>query len=273
LLLQEVREILETNIEFLLSPEFRVCYPEVYSVIKTRINDLIALNSYAQKHISDESMIFFGSNKVLTAALGTESLNRVIKSISLFALLGFVVKVPFKKLPKPILKKVREKVPEPHTINFFWIYDYNPTLMGEMKETALKLIENPIAISKLTVNYVLQHFGLEKAKEVYPQSWRQADKDIISQKLREREFKVDDWLWCFNPKVKKSLGQVLEIEGEKFKVKPYDEYGEGYTAKWYKQSEKKWILVNDLIKDFKIYRITPKVFDYLRCKYKSLGKG
>lgn len=175
---KEQLEILDTNIELLLSDEFKEIYPQLYSLIRTRKNNLIALNNYAKMNIKDEKFcidgnpLFFVSLNSLMDVFGSKDKTRVSQSITLFTLLSLLNKIPHDKLPEDTLKKAKHiaaKYKHKKLVNYYSIDSYGVNSLEESNKIATVLKENNISLKGLSREYLLRTFGVEFTNKVFPQ--------------------------------------------------------------------------------------------------------
>ena len=175
---KEQLEILDTNIELLLSDEFKEIYPQLYSLIRTRKNNLIALNNYAKMNVKDEDFsldgnpLFFISLNNLMDVFGSKDKTRTSQSITLFTLLSLLNKIPHDKLPEETLKKAKHiaaKYKHKKLVNYYSIDSYGVDSLEESNKIATVLKENNISLKGLSREYILRTFGVEFTNRVFPQ--------------------------------------------------------------------------------------------------------
>jgi hypothetical protein len=175
---KEQLEILDTNIELLLSDEFKEVYPELYSLIRTRKSNLIALNNYVKMNLKDEDFsiddnpLFFISLTGLMDIFDSKDKTRVSQSITLFTLLSLINKIPHDMLPDDLLrtaKHIASKYGHKKLTNFYSINSYGVNSLEDSNKIAQYLKENNISLKGLSREYVLRTFGVEIANKIFPQ--------------------------------------------------------------------------------------------------------
>lgn len=175
---KEQLEILDTNIELLLSEEFKEVYPQLHSLIRTRKSNLIALNNYAKMNVKDEDFsldgnpLFFVSLNSLMDVFGSKDKTRTSQSITLFTLLSLLNKIPHDKLPEETFKKAKHiaaKYKHKKLVNFYSIDSYGVNSLEESNKIATVLKENNISLKGLSREYLLRTFGIEFTNKVFPQ--------------------------------------------------------------------------------------------------------
>lgn len=175
---KEQLEILDTNIELLLSDEFKEIYPQLHSLIRTRKSNLIALNNYEKMNVTDEDFslddnpLFFVSLDSLMDIFGSKDKTRVSQSVTLFTLLSLLNKVPHDKLPEEVLKKAKHIATiykHKKLVNFYSIDSYGVNSLEESNKIATILKENNFSLKGLSREYLLRTFGVEFTNKVYPQ--------------------------------------------------------------------------------------------------------
>jgi len=171
-------EILDINIELLLSDEFKEIYPQLHSLIRTRKNNLIALNNYAKINIKDEDFcvdenpLFFASLTKIMDIFGSKDRTKVSQSITLFALLSLLNKIPHEKLPKETFNKAKHiaaKYGLTKLVNFYSIDQYGVDSLEESNKIAKTLKDNNISLKGISREYLLRTFGKEFTNDIYPQ--------------------------------------------------------------------------------------------------------
>jgi len=171
-------EILDINIELLLSDEFKEIYPQLHSLIRTRKNNLIALNNYAKINIKDEDFcvdenpLFFASLTKIMDIFGSKDRTKVSQSITLFALLSLLNKIPHEKLPEETFNKAKHiaaKYGLTKLVNFYSIDQYGVDSLEESNKIAKTLKDNNISLKGISREYLLRTFGKELTNKIYPQ--------------------------------------------------------------------------------------------------------
>jgi len=171
-------EIFDTNIELLLSDEFKEIYPQLHSLIRTRKNNIIALNNFAKMNVKDEDFtvednpLFFASLTKLMDILGSKDRTKVSQSITLFTLLNLLNKIPHDKLPEETLNKAKHIVAKYNLnklTNFYSIEQYGVDSLEESNNIAKTLKENNVSLKGISREYLLRTFGIELTNKIYPQ--------------------------------------------------------------------------------------------------------
>lgn len=175
---REQLEILDTNIELLLSEEFKEIYPQLHSLIRTRKSNLIALNNFAKMNVKDEDFsvddnpLFFVSLNSLMDVFGSKDKTKVSQSITLFTLLSLLNKIPHDQLPEETLKKAKHisaKYKHKKLVNFYSIDSYGVNSLEESNKIAMVLKEHNISLKGLSREYLLRTFGADFTNKVFPQ--------------------------------------------------------------------------------------------------------
>jgi len=175
---KEQLEILDTNIELLLSDEFKEIYPQLHSLIRTRKSNLIALNNFAKMNVKDEGFslddnpLFFVSLNNLMDIFGSKDKTRVSQSVTLFTLLSLLNKIPHERLPEETLKKAKHiaaKYKHKKLTNFYSIDSYGVNSLEESNKIAIVLKENNMSLKGLSREYLLRTFGVDFTNRVFPQ--------------------------------------------------------------------------------------------------------
>jgi len=171
-------EILDTNIELLLSEEFKEIYPQLHSLIRTRKNNIIALNNFAKMNIKDEDFcveenpLFFASLTKIMDVFGSKDRTKTSQSITLFALLSLLNKIPHDNLPEEIHNKAKHiaaKYNLTKLVNFYSIEQYGVNSLEESNKIAKILKDNNISLRGISREYLLRTFGIDLTNKIYPQ--------------------------------------------------------------------------------------------------------
>jgi hypothetical protein len=195
---KEQLEIYDTNIELLLSEEFKEVYPELYSLIRTRKSDIVSLNNFAKINLKDESFsvndtpLFFISLVNLMDILGSKDKTKVSQSITLFTLLSLLDKIPHSTLPEDILNKAKHiaaKYNHKKLTNFYSIGSYGVLSLEESNKIACILRKNNISLKGLSREYLLRTFGEDFTNKIFPQYEYENSKGT-TQKSDDKTFEI-----------------------------------------------------------------------------------
>ena len=209
-------EILDTNIELLLSEEFKEIYPQLHSLIRTRKNNIIALNNFAKMNIKDEDFcveenpLFFASLTKIMDVFGSKDRTKTSQSITLFALLSLLNKIPHDNLPEEIHNKAKHiaaKYNLTKLVNFYSIEQYGVNSLEESNKIAKILKDNNISLRGISREYLLRTFGIELTNKIYPQ-YVYENKLGTSEQSNEETNKIANYIL----EVIEKQGYILEKE-------------------------------------------------------------
>lgn len=162
---------------FLDSDEFKTEFPELNKVIRTRKHHIKMLLLHFSEKINEDMMfgdkpIFFGSYPQLMEVCNIRKSDNLAQSLSLFALLNLLEKLPEGKIPENELKKAKAIAAQyglKKITNFYSFSEYGVDTFTESEENAKKLKENNVTLKGLSRELVLRTFGEETANRIYPQ--------------------------------------------------------------------------------------------------------
>lgn len=162
---------------FLDSDEFKTEFPELNKVIRTRKHHIKMLLLHFSEKINEDMIvndkpIFFASYPQLMDICVTNDRAKLSQSLSLFALLNLIEKLPEGKIPEKELRKAKSIAAQyglKKVTNFYSFSEYGVDTFTESEENAKKLKENNVTLKGLSRELVLRTFGEETANRIYPQ--------------------------------------------------------------------------------------------------------
>lgn len=184
---QRQQEILDHNIDIISNiQDYEAQYPYLYKAIHRIKNDLITKLQFAKAHISFQSgkgeLVFVCSlrkfEKLRTNGMSEDDcLGRQNERIDRYCLLGLMRKLNDHEIPAILLENAyeqRELIKNGTSTNmyrsqFYTIPEYTAENLNAADATVKKLTDANIRMNAISRDTVIQVFGLEKAKEIYPQ--------------------------------------------------------------------------------------------------------
>lgn len=128
---------------------------------------------------------------------------QLAQSLSLFALLNLIEKLPEGKIPENELRKAKSIAAQyglKKITNFYSFSEYGVDTFTESEENAKKLKENNVTLRGLSRELVLRTFGEEKANEIYPQ-FKFENSRGTSEKSDEHTAEIINCIWyCLDKK-------------------------------------------------------------------------
>lgn len=177
--IQNQQQMLIDNANYLDSEEFELEFPTLAKLIRTRKvhiqKMLIHFTQYINEDMKNEKQIyFFESYKNLLNICGVrpDSHKVLAQSLTLFALLNMIEKLPVESIPEKELNKARHIAATygfKKINNFYTFPEYGVISLSNSEEIAKTLKENHVTLKGLSREYVLRTFGEELANKVYPQ--------------------------------------------------------------------------------------------------------
>lgn len=175
---KQQQQMLIDNANYLDSEEFDLQFPTLSKLIRTRKVHIQKMLLHFTQYVNDnmqnmERPIFFDSYKNLLSVCGIKSnMNTLAQSLTLFALLNIIEKLPAETIPEKELNKAKHiaaKYGFKKITNFYSFPEYGVLQFENSEEIAKTLKDNHISLKGLSKEYVLRTFGEETANKVYPQ--------------------------------------------------------------------------------------------------------
>jgi len=162
---------------FLDSDEFKTEFPELNKVIRTRKHHIKMLLLHFSEKINEDMIvndkpIFFASYPQLMDICVTNDRAKLSQSLSLFALLNLIEKLPENQIPAKELKRAKAIAAQyglKKITSFYSFSEYGVDTFTESEENAKTLKKNNVTLKGLSRELVLRTFGEETANRIYPQ--------------------------------------------------------------------------------------------------------
>lgn len=174
----ETKQMLQSNIEYLLSGLMKVEYPVLNQRLSHYIPELITLHEIAIMNVTDEpyssdgSIVFYTTLHNIASLMGKIDEKKVSQRLNLFAFLKLIEKLSEDKIPEMMLKKAKHLagMKKHHNIpNFLSIpsYDYDVLSIAESKANDFR--HRNMAMTGFSRDMILRVYGEAEANRVFPQ--------------------------------------------------------------------------------------------------------
>lgn len=172
------KQMIIDSVNYLDSDDFKITFPELSKLIRTRKHHIKAMLLYFSQFINDDMRangkpFFYASYKTLMDVCGIKGdQNSLSKSLSLFSLINMITKLQIEDIPEKELNKAREIAAQYNLrklTGFYSFEEYGTMLFEESEDIARALKENNFTLKGLSREYVLRTFGPALANKVYPQ--------------------------------------------------------------------------------------------------------
>lgn len=172
------KQLLIDSANYLDSHDFEETYPELANLIKTRKPHIKSMLLYFSQYVTDSMEIngkpyFYASYPTLMDVCGIKgNRNTLSQSLTLFALVNMLEKLPEDKIPDKELVKAKEIAAQYHLkklTGFYSFEEYGTLLFEESEEVAKTLKANNVTLKGLSREYLLRTFSTDLADKVYPQ--------------------------------------------------------------------------------------------------------
>jgi hypothetical protein len=180
---KEQKEVLQDNIDFILSGEFESLCPTTYKNIKNNIEFLLKLHNIAKNNVyhenltdSEDNIAFFASNKFLCKEMGLSenSSKEISKKNVLLQYHGLINKLSDEEIPLEMLKRsqainINKQNKKEKRINVFSIPSYNTELFVDVENQGEQWKDNGYTMKGLSREMFYRTEGEEITNKLYPQ--------------------------------------------------------------------------------------------------------
>lgn len=175
---KEQKELLQTNIDYLLSDLFRIEYPALHSRIKRYISLLVMLHEYAKRYVYDQPLdgsldtsIFFASERHLAKTFQVDY-KRLSLRVNLFVFLGIIKKLNDTEIPSEMLNKsiaLSKMNNRKYHTTYLSIPSYDFQCLSKAESYAQLFKTKHMVIEGFSREVILRTLGDQEANRVYPQ--------------------------------------------------------------------------------------------------------
>jgi len=191
----QAKELLQENIDYILSEQFEIEYPDLYKVIKRYIPYLVCLNEIAIQNVidddllSDDKAIFFSSIRYIARYLNNNNIGRTNNRVNLFAFLGLLEKLSKESIPEKYLQKAEAYRKDKYITSYYAIPSYSYYCLNEANNKAQLYKEKNMTMAGWSKELLVRSLSEYEANKVYVQ---QQDLELSeeSQKFKEKAEKV-----------------------------------------------------------------------------------
>lgn len=174
---KEQKELMIQSANYLDTEEFKIQFPNVSKLIRTRKLHIQQMLVHFTQYINDDMQyddkpLFYASYNTLMKVCDIKDRTRLSQSLTLFTLLNMLSKVELNCIPEEELNKAKHisaKYGFKKLTNFYQFEEYGYMTLEDSEEIAKILIDNNISLRGLSREYILRTFGIEVANKVYPQ--------------------------------------------------------------------------------------------------------
>lgn len=174
----ETKQMIKSNIEYLLSGMMKIEYPVLYKRLSYYIPELVTLHEIAIMNVTDEpyssdgSITFYTTLQNIMNLMGKTDEKRVSQRLNLFAFLYLVEKLSDNKIPDDMLRKAKHfaSIKKNHNIpNFLTIPSYDYEILSIAEEKANDFINRNMTMTGFSRDMLLRTYGESEANRVFPQ--------------------------------------------------------------------------------------------------------
>jgi hypothetical protein len=171
---KKIKEILEENIEYIMSKVFELEYPEIYKIIYRYIPELVCLHELAIQNINndliiDDQSIFFASISYIAKCLHYSNFKRITDRVNLFAFLGLIEKIDKKDIPINYLQEAEKFKHGRYITSYYSIPSYCYSKMKNITEKAKLYKQKNMTMKGFSRELLVRSLSQDEANKVYVQ--------------------------------------------------------------------------------------------------------
>ena len=219
------KQLLIDCANYLDSNDFKVTYPVLANLIRTRKHHIQKMLMHFTQYVNDDLQydgkpLFFASYDTLMDVCGIKAdRNQMSQSLTMFSLVDMIIKLQADQIPEKELTKARAIAAKYHhkkLTGFYSFNEYGTILFENSEEIAKNLKANNITFKGLSREYILRTFGTEMADKAYPQ-YKYENAQGTSQKSDERTSQIVECLfYCIDNKSYATEKDIVYMLGQKY---------------------------------------------------------
>ncbi len=221
---QQQKQLMLDYANYLDTDEFRDEFPDLYKLIRTRKSHIKLMLLHFSNMVNENMQIngkpfFFSSYPKLMEACNIKKSDKLAQSLTLFALLHMIEKLPEDKIPKDDYRKAKAiaaKYNLKKITGFYAFEEYGLNTFNDSEEKAIMLKDNNISLKGLSREWVYRTFGEDEANRVYPQYKYENSKGTSERSDKHTIEIVECIMYCIEKKGYATERDVVSILGEKY---------------------------------------------------------
>ena len=174
---QQQKQLMIDCANYLDTDEFRNEFPDLHKLIRTRKYHIKLMLLHFANMVNENMQIdgkpfFFSSYPKLMEVCNIKKSDKLAQSLTLFALLHMIEKLPEDKIPQDDYRKAKAiaaKYGLKKVTGFYAFEEYGLNTFSDSEEKAIELKENNFSLKGLSREWVYRTFGEEEANRIYPQ--------------------------------------------------------------------------------------------------------
>lgn len=171
------KQIFIDSANYLDTDEFKLQFPTLSKLIKTRKIHIQKMLMHFTQYINEDMKInnepfFFASYNKLMEICEIHNKNQMSQSLTLFALLNMIKKLPTEAIPEKELNKAKHiaaKYGFRKLTGFYSFNEYGVNQFEDSEKVAQTLKDNHVSLKGLSKEYVLRTFPIDISNRVFPQ--------------------------------------------------------------------------------------------------------
>lgn len=174
---QQQKQLMIDCANYLDTDEFRNEFPDLHKLIRTRKYHIKLMLLHFANMVNENMQIdgkpfFFSSYPKLMEVCNIKKSDKLAQSLTLFALLHMIEKLPEDKIPQDDYRKAKAiaaKYGLKKVTGFYAFEEYGLNTFSDSEEKAIELKKNNFSLKGLSREWVYRTFGEEEANRIYPQ--------------------------------------------------------------------------------------------------------
>ena len=243
----QAKELLQENIDYILSEQFEIEYPDLYKVIKRYIPYLVCLNELAIQNVidddllSDDKAIFFSSIRYIARYLNNNNIGRTNNRVNLFAFLGLLEKLSKESIPEKYLQKAEAYRKDKYITSYYAIPSYSYYCLNEANRKAQTFKQKNMTMTAWSKELLVRSLNQDEADKVYVQQQNE-ELSKASEQFAEKATKIildliENQGYCTEEQIIKQIRGRKEDKKVKLK-RCLQEILESYDLKRVKSNKK-----------------------------------
>ena len=171
------KQIFIDSANYLDTDEFKLQFPTLSKLIRTRKIHVQKMLMHFTQYINEDMKInnepfFFASYNKLMEVCEIHNKNQMSQSLTLFALLNMIKKLPTEAIPEKELNKAKHiaaKYGFKKLTGFYSFNEYGVNQFEDSEKVAKTLKDNHVSLKGLSKEYVLRTFPIDISNRVFPQ--------------------------------------------------------------------------------------------------------
>ncbi|WP_457941933.1 hypothetical protein [Caproiciproducens sp. LBM24188] len=222
---KQQQQIMIDSANYLDTEEFKTEFPVLSTLIRTRKLHIQKMLMHFTQYVSDDLRVdnkplFYSNYQTLMEICEIKDKTRMAQSLTLFALLNMIEKLPVESIPEKELTKAKHiaaKYGHKKLTNFYSFEEYGVNSLANSEEIAKTLKANNYSLKGLSREYILRTFGVDLANKCFPQYKYENAKGTTKESDKRTSQIVECLFYCIEQKGYATEKDVVYLLGDKYK--------------------------------------------------------